>query len=555
MASSRSRIVLISLAALALLVLFLGRSDITGSHEARVAQVARRMAQSGWPWQARPFSVTEVELRKTPQGALRLVPRADGRMLAVNPWMIPVIGDDIRLQKPPLPYWCSAIAFQTIGTNEFAARFTPALLGAISVLLFYSLAVMLLGRRGGWLATLVYLTSYFVAQEYRKVMADPYLAFFTLLSLWSWVMACRRRSNSLMLLFYVALALGTLAKGPVVFVHVAVPLVAWRVFVGDKLPGRWLVHAAGACLFALVAVPWVLFVVSHIPAAISIWRYESVGEMTDNVRNARPFYFYLPNIFYLAMPWTPLWIGALAAPWIRNRRRLLFAWTWCIVMVAFFSCVKMKKDAYLLPIMPAVALMSGAGLLRLMAMGRTVRNARLFKTVVAMQIAIGLAAGLALMIVLRQQPLMAAAAALTGGLALLHKGQPQRWLNLQVIAYFVISMLYVSACIPLLQNTGTTRCFASAAMAEQASRGLKFMPDQVSDGMSFYFPLDIPTAAMGEPRMLAIGQPKNHGEAAGDWRDLYDAAVIPLEPAEKMNGFKLYELTLKGAATQPAENR
>ena len=551
MVSCRLRIALVSLAALALFVLLVGRADIAGPHEARVTQVARRMAESGWPWQARLFPVVEVERREIAPGVLRLAPRADGRMLAVNPWMIPVIGHDIRLQKPPLPYWCSATAFLVMGTSEFAARLTPAVLGAISVLLFYGLAVALLGRRGGWLATLVYLTSYFVSQEYRKVMADPFLAFFTLLSLWAWVMACRRRSAGLTILFYVALAFGALAKGPVLFVHVAVPMVAWRIFVGDKLPGRWLAHVVGVCLFAVLALPWALYVVSHIPVAIEIWRYESVGEMTDNTENARPAWFYL-SIFYLTMPWTPLWIGALVALWIRKRRRLWFAWTWCIVMVVFFSCVNLKKDAYLLPIMPAVALMSGAGLLRLMAAGRTVRNARLFKSMMTVQTGIGIAAGLALMIGLRGVPLLAGIAALTGGLALLWKGRPQRWLGLQVIVYFVMLMLYVSAYLPLSQNRGSTRYFAPAAMAEQARRGLRFLPDQVTEGMSFYFPLDIPTATAGESPVLAIAIPKKGRVAVGDWGGIYDATVIPLEPAKNMNGFKLYELTRKVAATTQA---
>lgn len=552
MVSFRLRIALVSLAALALFVLFVGRADIAGPHEARVAQVARRMAQSGWPWQARLFPVVEVEIGETDKGKLRLMPRADGRMLTVNPWMIPVIGHDIRLQKPPLPYWCSATAFLVMGTSEFAARLTPALLGAISVLLFYGLAVALLGRRGGWLATLVYLTSYFVSQEYRKVMADPFLAFFTLLSLWAWVMACRRRSTGLTILFYVALALGALAKGPVLFVHVAVPMVAWRIFVGDKLPGRWLAHVVGACLFAALTLPWVLYVVSHIPGAMEIWRYESIGELTDNVRNARPFWVYL-SIFYLAMPWTPLWIGALIAPWIRKRRRLWFAWTWCIVMVLFFSLlVNLKKDAYLLPIMPAVALMSGAALLGLMAAGRTARNARLFKTVMTMQIGIGIAAGLVLMYFLRDVPLLAGIAALTGGLALLWKGRPERWLGLQILVYFVISMLYVSAYLPLSQNRGSARYFAPAAMAEQARSGLRFLPDQVTEGMAFYFPLDIPTATAGESPVLAIAVPKRGREVIGDWGSTYDATVIPLEPAKNMNGFKLYELTRNVAATTRA---
>ena len=44
-------------------VLFLSGPDIVTSHEARVAQPARQMAASGWPWSAKPADVAPVVLR------------------------------------------------------------------------------------------------------------------------------------------------------------------------------------------------------------------------------------------------------------------------------------------------------------------------------------------------------------------------------------------------------------------------------------------------------------------------------------------------------------
>ena len=61
------------------------------------------------------------------------------------------------------------------------------MIGALATLLIWDLANMLLGRRAGWIAAGVWLSTHFIVDEFRKSMADPYLAFFTLLSVWAWV--------------------------------------------------------------------------------------------------------------------------------------------------------------------------------------------------------------------------------------------------------------------------------------------------------------------------------------------------------------------------------
>ena len=96
------------LAALAIFLPMLGRKDIVTSHEARVAQTARQMAASGWPWRATEVSVPVVGLIDEPSNK-RLGPLPGRGQQHVNPWLVPVLNGQIRLQKPPLPYWCSAI--------------------------------------------------------------------------------------------------------------------------------------------------------------------------------------------------------------------------------------------------------------------------------------------------------------------------------------------------------------------------------------------------------------------------------------------------------------
>jgi 4-amino-4-deoxy-L-arabinose transferase-like glycosyltransferase len=359
-----ARAIFLSILAAAAFLPFLGRRDIVISHEARVVQTARQMAESGWPWRAAPATVPNVHLvqRADLNGALRLDPDRTTPPLHVNPWLVPVLNDEIRLQKPPLPYWCSAILFKLAGHwSEALARGTPALLGALATLLIYDLARRTLGRRFAVPATLVWVTSYFIPDEYRKVMADPYLAFFALAALWAWIRATRAS----LLLFYIATALGLLAKGPPLLIHLLIPIVLYHVLYRRRVPGSISLHIIGIAILIAIALPWPLYVLRHIPHATDIWRYESVGELTDNIDNARPFLYYLPQLLQISLPWTPLWLFGLAIAW--RRRRTLFPLLWYALTVLFFSFVHLKKNAYLLPVMPAQTLLIALAIDRLRA--------------------------------------------------------------------------------------------------------------------------------------------------------------------------------------------
>jgi 4-amino-4-deoxy-L-arabinose transferase-like glycosyltransferase len=387
---ARKPTILLTLLAAAAFLPFLGRRDIVISHEARVVQTARQMAEAGWPWAATPAAVPAVHLTDT-AGVLRLDPDTAAPPLRVNPWLVPVLNDEIRLQKPPLPYWCSAIAFKLAGHwSEALARLIPALLGAICTFLIHDLARRTLGRRFALPAALVWLTSYFIPDEFRKVMADPYLAFFALLATWSWI-------RGRILVFYIAVALGLLAKGPPLFIHLVIPIGLYHFLKKRRLPGTIWLHLLGLAILAAIALPWPIYILSHVPNAREIWRYESIGELTDNTENARPFWFYLPLLFQISLPWTPLWLLAIVLPFgraslrasrrsrsdpqsphpaplleyrgeevedgsdgasrSRRRSRTFFPLAWYALTVLFFSCVHLKKVAYLLPAMPAQTLM------------------------------------------------------------------------------------------------------------------------------------------------------------------------------------------------------
>jgi 4-amino-4-deoxy-L-arabinose transferase-like glycosyltransferase len=365
--------------ALALYLPLIGARDIVTSHEGRVAQTAREMAASGWPWAAKPTRVPPVHLTRRADGALRLEAAPGERPNDLNPWLVPTLNGVVRLQKPPLPYWCAAVLFKLFGGfSEAAVRFLPAMFAAVGVVLVYQIARALVGEVAAWLAGLVWLSSYFVFDPYRKAMPDPYLAFFTLMAVWAWVTGSKQRTRAdasgtmRTLAFYVALGFGGLGKGPVIFLHVALALIAYHLcYRRRKPPATWWAHLVGVWLFAAMTVPWPVYVLSHVPHALELWKYESVGELGENVENAAAWWFYLPQVFLISLPWTAMWIAGICTASTRRaagrRRRLLFPAIWFAATVLFFSFVNLKKNAYLLPAMPSGALLAAQGLRALLA--------------------------------------------------------------------------------------------------------------------------------------------------------------------------------------------
>jgi len=357
-----------------------GVRDIVTSHEGRVAQTARQMAASGWPWNATTVAVPDVGMQVDSDGAKRLRPDPSLPPLVVNPWIVPVINGEVRLQKPPLPYWVTAVMFKLVGVNEWSARAVPAILWALLTLIVADLAAMLIHPRMAVWAAGIWISSYFAFDEFRKCMADPYLAFFSIAAVWAGVKGmqndeCRMMNeestsrssfcihhSSFIILFYLFLALGFLSKGPAVFIPVLAGIAsAWTLRRPRSRSFSLSPHLAGGLLFFLIALPWYLIVWHRVPNALLLWKYESLGGFGEKNEKPEPFWFYLPQVLLIALPWTFVWIAGLFAA-VRNGWRRGSALIWQAVIVLVFSLITQKKNAYLLPATAAQTLLIVQGL-------------------------------------------------------------------------------------------------------------------------------------------------------------------------------------------------
>ena len=575
------------LAALVFL-LFLGQRDIATSHEARVAETAREMAVTGWPWSCRATLTPPVVLVHA-LGMDRLKPDLSAPPIAVNAWAIPLLNGEIRLQKPPLPYWCAAVLYRLFGFSEFATRVTPALLGALGTLLMYDLARLLIGRTKAYLAVLVWISTYFIPDEYRKSMADPYLAFFTLACIWAWVresqntVTCPRPSSppclrafvpSCLILFYLSLALGLLAKGPPLFLHLAIALIAFHFCFRRKIPGSVKSHLLGLALLLVIALPWPLYVRHHIKNAVELWRYESVGELADNVENARPWWFYLPNIFFIALPWAAAEITGvfvvLARPTIRRRR--LFPLIWLGTTVLFFSFVNLKKNPYLLPATPAQTLLIAEGLAAALAVAIRSRRVTWGGIVLAIQTTIGVVCAVALMVVVRTHtahPPWATAFSVVVLLAscwpivLLQLPNPRRWLRGQVAAYVLLTLGIMFCVETEMDNARSAKALCAELALKADAPNTAILRSRLPEEVAVYLPIDSDDRAAMATHLLVVVEddssandrlkqggdppipdPETFAASVPDGRVIF-VDRVPMNSAPGDSRWKVYELTVE----------
>jgi 4-amino-4-deoxy-L-arabinose transferase-like glycosyltransferase len=296
-------------------------------------------------------------------------------MLERHDWVTPVLGGQPWLEKPPLYYWQAMLAYSVFGVKDWAARLPSALDATLLVLAMY---FFLRRFRRGWEldGALITASAAGVVGLGRAAATDmPLAATFSiaLIAWWTWR---ETGAKAYLAAFYALLGLGMLAKGPVapVLAGAVILLYAWASHdMHAALRTLWL---PGIVLFLAVGAPWYVLVQMRNPDFFRTFIIEhNLARFSSNIYHHRqPFWFYGPVILLATMPWTLFVIAAVVRTarlwWTEKMWRKfatgadvpenglsLFALTWLLVPVAFFSISQSKLPAYILPAVPAVGLL------------------------------------------------------------------------------------------------------------------------------------------------------------------------------------------------------
>jgi 4-amino-4-deoxy-L-arabinose transferase-like glycosyltransferase len=320
-------------------------------------------------------------------------------MFARHDLITPSLGGQPWFEKPPLLYWLMIAGYRVLGVSEYAARLGPALCGLLTAVFVYWIGKTIEDtgavaspttseeegqrREGlGRLSALVWLSSLGAIVFSRGASFDIVVTMTitgALASFRVWQVRYRTRSDIggvvigprlLQAAFYLFIGLSLLAKGLIGFV-IPFGVISAYYLAKREWPDRRFVKSLfwGLPLAIGVAALWFGPMLSR-----HGWKFVDqfivqqhfARFVTNRYHHPAPFYFYLLVLVALAAPWT---VFLTAGFWSsqrwhwRGRMPLdsfrVLAFCSVVVPVVFFSFSESKLTAYVLPALPAVALLTG----------------------------------------------------------------------------------------------------------------------------------------------------------------------------------------------------
>jgi 4-amino-4-deoxy-L-arabinose transferase-like glycosyltransferase len=320
---------------------------------------------------------------------------ASREMIERGDYIVPYFNGQLRLDKPPLTYWAQVISFKIFGENDFAARFPSTIAAAFIGVVLLAWGTRISGERAGWWAALIFTLSLQTFVHAKAAVADMWMVLFVTLGYWAgWEMiraeqtlnsesfreqAAQRATPKAFasgqanaqwnwwVTFYVSLALGFSAKGPIAWLPL-LTVGSTIFFARDLTLVRQFKFLRGTLLMLAVVSLW------GVPAliqthgeffSVGIGRHvigRSFGAMEGHGANSFGAYllllpFYFVTVFASFFPWS-LKLPSLAKTLRRNRDSIdNYLIVGIAIIFIIFTLVKTKLPHYTLPAFPLLAIL------------------------------------------------------------------------------------------------------------------------------------------------------------------------------------------------------
>jgi 4-amino-4-deoxy-L-arabinose transferase-like glycosyltransferase len=295
---------------------------------------------------------------------------ASRQMIDSGDWVIPRVGTEIFLEKPPLFYWSQAIFIRLLGPTPLAARLPSAIATALTALILLWWARRRGQIRVGVLAATLYLLCPLTFGLAQLAMMDSLLTLWLTLAAVAWIESYlgNRRTYLPYLLWAAACALACMTKGLIGLLLPGAAFVIWLIVRRDPAELRRVPWLAIAGVFLLVVLPW------H----MAVWRSQGGKFLQEYLlrqqfqrflgtgfNQSTKFWYYLAVLPFAMFPWS---VFVPAAWWqgLRSARRspkpevdcAAAMWAlWVLVILVFFSVSRTRLPQYLLPALPALSVL------------------------------------------------------------------------------------------------------------------------------------------------------------------------------------------------------
>jgi 4-amino-4-deoxy-L-arabinose transferase-like glycosyltransferase len=517
---------LLFLAGLLLYALPAGRRDLWNPDEPRNAEIAREMAASG-------------------------------------DWFIPRLNGEPFLEEPPLQYWLT-IAAGGGAVSAPSARIPAAVAGSLALVIAFCLGTWLFSRWVGLAGALFLGTAYEFWWLAGRAQVDMLLAFFVALAMAGFAASERfpeRRAAGLAL-FYLASAGGFLAKGLLGAGLPGLAAVTWLLWDRRSLRGHW-GHLVAGSIFLLAVIAGWGFVLSRHGGGEMLSEYfvrQHLARFAGGEDHQAPFWYYLGVLPAVFLPWTLLWpvaiVGLRGAKRAEESRWIRLLAAWFLSGFVVFSIASTKRETYLLPLFPPLALLLAAGLERAwdrLPVRRWLRDRSLAFAVLGGLLGAGIPGCAAVWVVMGWRPDAVALTAVALGAAIFAWAfRPGRWragnafpLALPALAAVALGVVALAA-FPAVNLRKSARPMADA-IRRSAPAGapiyLYNLPEGTVGNYTFYLGRTLPNLgekgsgereALGEVRRIAAAEARPvFILREKDLEKLSKAAGVPLEVIAK----------------------
>jgi 4-amino-4-deoxy-L-arabinose transferase-like glycosyltransferase len=326
---------------------------------------------------------------------------ASREMIERSDYIVPYFNNHFRFDKPPLTYWAQVASYKVFGQNDFAARFPSAIAAALVALSIFTWGARVGGEKVGWWAAIIFTLSLQTFVHAKAAVADMWLVLFVTLAHWAGyeLIGFRKtptassdstiqRLNDLTIcrprhwwwLFYLSLAFGFLAKGPIAWTPL-LTVASTIFFARDLQLARRFKFGRGLLLMLSIVALW------GIPALIQthgqffvvgIGRHvigRSLATMEGHGANSFGMYllllpFYFVTIFLSFFPWSIKLPWLIRKLWGEKETGIIpqerdyngnkidnYLIIGIAIIFIIFTLVKTKLPHYTLPAFPLLALL------------------------------------------------------------------------------------------------------------------------------------------------------------------------------------------------------
>lgn len=282
-------------------------------------------------------------------------------------FIVPLLNGEPYSHKPPLLFWLMQAGWAVFGVNDYTPRLIPGIFSLLNLMLVYRISLQLWPQERKTAAcTALILASCAIWDAWSvAIMFDMVLTFWILLGLLGTLRAAERQRGGWLLLT-AGIAGGLLAKGPAVLVYLlSIPLFRawWDVRKENPARVKWILTVLSITVLGFAAA-----LIWAVPAAIKggevyrqaiLWG-QTVGRMASSeAPHHRPLWWYLPIVPLFFFPWI-VFRPSFAKFHLKTADTgTRFCMVWIGLPLLIFSLISGKQVHYLIPFIPAGALLIG----------------------------------------------------------------------------------------------------------------------------------------------------------------------------------------------------